>query len=81
MTTNDICRSRCKTCGGDIPLPKCTICGGDLYEVKDDKISKYCSDLPDSMKGKSYLFTGLKCIDCENRQSGSFKLLETSCDS
>lgn len=56
-------------CGADIPLPRCTICGGDLYEVKDDVVSK------------SYLFTGLKCIYCENRQSGSFKLLETSCDS
>lgn len=58
----------------EIPQPRCSQCGGELNEVKDELVSKYCSDLPPSMIGKSYLFSGLKCIDCENRQSGSFKL-------
>jgi hypothetical protein len=58
----------------DTIKPRCTRCSGELLEVKDILINKHSDDLSPLMKDKEYLFTGLKCVDCEHLCRGSFSI-------
>jgi hypothetical protein len=55
-----------------VVYPTCTSCGGRLLEVTQEPIPDTSDDLSDSMKGRKWLFSGDRCIECEKRVRGSY---------
>ena len=57
------------------PYPQCPHCGGRLVKVENDIVSGDSDELPDTMAGKDYYFTGDKCLDCEEHIRGELRPL------
>ena len=57
----------------ELVYPLCHRCGGPLTYAEDLPVSADDSDLPESMEGEEWLFTGDRCFECEYRSRGTYK--------
>lgn len=56
----------------DVVHPQCPRCGGKLIHTEEHIKEAKALSFPESMVGKSYIFTGDKCDHCEERISGTY---------
>jgi hypothetical protein len=52
--------------------PSCALCGNRLDDVTDVTVPDTDDDVPTSMQGRLWLFTGLRCSHCGDRKSGRY---------